>query len=202
MDTAALRDVQAFFASRAAGWEQRFPDDDPAYERAVGELTPPAGGRVLDAGCGTGRALPCLRGAVGPEGTVIALDATPEMLSEAARLGRAAVASLLVGDGEVLPFRDGAFDAIFTAGFVPHLTDPEAGLAELARVCVPGGRLAIFHPISRAALAARHGNVPSDDDLVAPARLTRTIDASGWRLLTVDDGPDRYLALAIRRSLN
>lgn len=43
------------------------------------------------------------------------------------------------------------------AGLLPHLSDPDLGLTELARVTVPDGRLVLFHPSGRAALAARHG---------------------------------------------
>ena len=193
-----LRETQAFFATRAAGWEDRFPGDEPSYEQAIQELAPPKGGRVLDAGCGTGRALPFLRNAAGPEGDAVALDATSEMLAEARRLGRDRLACLLVADGARLPFAAGAFDAIFAAGFVPHLSDPKAGLAELARVTRSGGRLAIFHPVGRAILAARHGGAPSDDDVVAPARLRVVLPAAGWAVESIDDGPDRYLALARR----
>ncbi|MFI5267167.1 MAG: class I SAM-dependent methyltransferase [Chloroflexota bacterium] len=193
-----LRDTQAFFATRAAGWETRFPGDEPRYEQAIHELAPPLGGRVLDAGCGTGRALPFLRNAVGAAGEVVALDLTPEMLAEARRLGRGKLAHLLAGDGERLPFATGTFQAIFAAGFVPHLLDPEGGLTKLARIGAPGARLAIFHPIGRATLAARHGGIPSDDDAVAPARLRTLLPKAGWTLESIDDGPDRYLALAYR----
>ena len=57
-----------FFATRAATWDERFPDDGPRYERAVAELAPRRGGVAVDVGCGTGRALPFLRAAVGPAG--------------------------------------------------------------------------------------------------------------------------------------
>lgn len=54
--------VQEFFGARAADWDSRFPDDGPAYAAAVAELGLHEGARVLDAGCGTGRALPrCAR---------------------------------------------------------------------------------------------------------------------------------------------
>lgn len=194
----SLRETQAFFAARAVGWEERFPDDGPRYREAVLSLAPPLGARVLDAGSGTGRALPFLREAVGPAGGVVGLDVTPEMLAEARRLGRGDLASLLVADGARLPFRDGLFQAVFAAGFLPHLEAPEAGLAELARVAARGGRLAVFHPISRAALAARHGGVPSDNDLISPKRLPALLGAAGWRLDSIDDSDERYLALASR----
>lgn len=61
-----LAETRAFSARRAATWEARFPDDDPAYAAAVAEAGLHAGQTALDAGCGTGRALPHLRAAVGP----------------------------------------------------------------------------------------------------------------------------------------
>jgi SAM-dependent methyltransferase len=193
-----LRENREFFGPRAAGWEDRLPGDAPQFQQAIDELQVPPSGRAMDVGCGTGRALPPLRAAVGRRGVVLGLDATPEMLAEARRLGREQVAVLLLGDAHQLPLADASLDAILAAGLVPHLTDPAAGLAELARVTRPGGRLAIFHPISRAALAARHGGVPSDDDALSPHRLPKLLGGAGWRLDRIDDGGDRYLALATR----
>jgi SAM-dependent methyltransferase len=194
-----LRENQEFFGPRAAGWEDRFPGDEPQFQRAIDELGVPTNGRAIDVGCGTGRALPLLRAAVGERGVVLGLDATPEMLAEARRLGREQVACLLLGDAHRLPLADASLDAILAAGLVPHLTNPAAGLSELARVTRPGGRLAIFHPISRAVLAARHGGTPSDDDALSPKRLPKLLDGAGWQLDGIDDGNDRYLALATRQ---
>lgn len=190
--------TREFFAQRAARWEARFPDDGPAFETAVGELGLRAGDKVLDAGCGTGRALPPLRAAVGPDGTVLGADLTPEMLTEAVRAGRLASGRLVLADACRLPLRDAVLDAVFAAGLVSHLPGPDHGLRELARVVRPGGSLAIFHPVGRAALAARQGRVLSPDDVRAGPNLRTLLAASGWRLTAIDDGEDRYLALAVR----
>ncbi|MCA1844121.1 MAG: methyltransferase domain-containing protein, partial [Actinobacteria bacterium] len=155
-----LTRTRTFFGPKAAGWDEKFPDDAPVYAAAVAELKPPVGGVALDAGCGTARAAVALRAAVGPDGLVLGADATPEMLAAATGAGRQSLASLLQTDTARLPFPDGVVDAVFAAGLIPHVPDPAAALAELARVTRPGGRLALFHPISRAALAARHGSVP------------------------------------------
>ncbi|MDT3399723.1 methyltransferase domain-containing protein [Streptomyces sp. B1866] len=190
--------VRDFFAARASGWEARFPDDGPAFATAVAELAPPAGGVVLDAGCGTGRALPALRAAVGPTGTVLGADLTPAMLAEAVRAGRHRDGALVLADAGRLPLRDGVLDAVFAAGLISHLAAPEAGLQELARVTRPGGRMALFHPVGRAALAARQGRRLTPDDLRAGPRLRPLLAAAGWRLTSYADEDTRYLALAVR----
>jgi SAM-dependent methyltransferase len=192
-DIAATR---AFFGPRAAGWEIRFPDDGPRNREAVAELNPPVGGVVVDVACGTGRALPELRAAVGADGIVVGIDVTQEMLTEATARGRDRVAALVMADALRLPLPTGRLDAVFAAGLVPHLAEPLAGLAELARVCRPGGRLALFHPIGRAALARKHGREPTDDDMRAAPRIQAALNATGWNCDMVDDGEDRYLVLA------
>lgn len=194
--------VREFFAARADHWEARFPDDGPAYEAAVADFGLRPGDAVLDAGCGTGRALPVLRRAVGPSGTVLGADLTPEMLRAAVRAGRDRSAALLVADVARLPLRDASFDAVFAAGLISHLPGPHAELREMARVVRPGGRLALFHPISRAVLAARQGRRLTPDDLRAEPNLRQALAASGWRLISYADEDSRFLALAVRQPVS
>ncbi|MEW2630737.1 class I SAM-dependent methyltransferase [Streptomyces sp. NPDC048389] len=191
--------VQEFFGARAADWDSRFPDDGPAYAAAVGEMGLRAGDCVLDAGCGTGRALEPLRSAVGPSGTVLGCDLTPEMLAAARLAGRDRSGRLLLADVARLPLRTGSLDAVFGAGLISHLPQPAENLRELARVVRPGGRLALFHPVGRAALATRQGRQITPDDLRAEPNLRPLLSRSGWRLTSCTDEDDRFLALAVRR---
>jgi ubiquinone/menaquinone biosynthesis C-methylase UbiE len=108
------------------------------------------------------------------------------------------VAALLLADVTRLPLATAVVDAIFAAGLLPHLRDPVAGLAELARVTRPGGRLALFHPLGRADLAHRHGNEPQPDDIRAEPNIRTALARAGWRCESVDDSARRYLALAVR----
>jgi ubiquinone/menaquinone biosynthesis C-methylase UbiE len=191
--------VQEFFSARAADWDARFPDDGPAYDAAVAELGLRPGDAVLDAGCGTGRALPPLRAAVGPAGTVLGADLTPAMLDAARRAGRGDSGLLLLADAARLPLRDESLDAVFAAGLIAHLPQPDVNLRELARVVRPGGQLALFHPIGRAALAARQGRRITEDDLRAEPNLRPLLAGSGWRITSYVDEDARFLALAVRQ---
>jgi SAM-dependent methyltransferase len=94
------------------------------------------GGRVLDLGAGTGAVS---RAAVAAgAASVAASDLAIGMLRHDARHRPPAVA----GDAVGLPFAAGTFDAVVAAFSLNHLTDPEAGLVESARVLRRGGGLA------------------------------------------------------------
>ncbi|UFQ14024.1 MULTISPECIES: class I SAM-dependent methyltransferase [Streptomyces] len=190
--------VQDFFTARAADWDSRFPDDGPAYQAAVDELGLRPGSRVLDAGCGTGRALPALRDAVGTSGVVLGADLTPAMLRAAKKAGRDRAGQLLLADVARLPLLTESLDAVFGAGLIAHLPHPAENLRELRRVVRPGGLLALFHPIGRAALAARQERRITPDDLRAEANLGPLLAGSGWRMTSYVDEDARFLALAVR----
>jgi SAM-dependent methyltransferase len=192
-----VRETQAFFGPKAGAWDQRFPDDGDAFAAAVAALGLRFGDVAVDVGCGTGRALGYLRDAVGDAGAVIGVDVTPEMLQHATARHAGPV---VLGDARRLPLRDGGVTAVLAAGLVPHLPDPGAGLAELARVTSSGGRIGVFHPIGRAALAARHGHGLAPDDPLAEPNIRPLMDAAGWQVVRFDDTDERYLCLAERRS--
>jgi SAM-dependent methyltransferase len=100
-----------------------------------------AGERVLDVACGSGNAAlaaarRCCR--------VVGVDGRPALLERARRRAQAEglEATFLDGDADGLPFPDGAFDVVLSAGadlLIPDPLDHTAG--ELLRVCRPGGRI-------------------------------------------------------------
>ncbi len=198
MSDDALERSQAFFGPRAASWDDRFPDDDAAFARAAHELGAADGERVLDVGCGTGRALHALRDAVGVDGVVIGVDATVEMLATARRKDRHRSGILVLADARSVPLADASIDAIFAAGLITHVEDPVATLRELARVTRPAGRLALFHPIGRAALAERHGRALRPDELLDPTVLPGVLASAGWDAPRIEDAHDRYWAVAAK----
>jgi SAM-dependent methyltransferase len=101
------------------------------------------GGRVLDVACGPG--LVALDLAPSAD-HVTGLDLTPAMLEQARQLQRRSGLTNLtwdLGRADALPYSDGPFDAVVTRFSFHHLSDPAGALAEMIRVCRPGGRLVV-----------------------------------------------------------
>lgn len=96
--------------------------------------------RLLDAGCGVGRRIAGMPGAVG-------LDASPEMLA----VGGAS--NVITGDVRAMPFAAERFDMVWCRLVLGHLPNPLAAYLEMARVCAPGGYVFVtdFHPEAAAA---------------------------------------------------
>jgi demethylmenaquinone methyltransferase / 2-methoxy-6-polyprenyl-1,4-benzoquinol methylase len=80
------------------------------------------------------------------QGTVVGVDLTEQMLRQgAANVAASTVAgqiTLIGGQAERLPFADATFDALTFSYLLRYVTDPQATLAELARVVKPGGPMA------------------------------------------------------------
>jgi SAM-dependent methyltransferase len=102
------------------------------------------GERVVDVGSGAGFDSFVAAGQVGPEGRVVGVDMTPEMLEKsratAAALGLPQV-EFRSGLAEDLPVEDGWADAVISNGVINLCADKRAVLTEIRRVLKPGGWL-------------------------------------------------------------
>ena len=102
------------------------------------------GERVADLGSGAGTDALVAAQMVGPEGSVVGIDMTPEMLAKArdaaAELGVANV-TFVEGEIESLPLADASIDVVVSNGVVDLVPDKDAVFAEIRRVLVPGGRI-------------------------------------------------------------
>lgn len=99
--------------------------------------------RALDVCCGTGDVSLAL---ARTGARVTGLDFSPEMLTVARQRARRAAepVEFVQGDALALPFAEGSFDAVTISYGLRNLADFRAGLAEMARVLRPGGRLVVL----------------------------------------------------------
>jgi ubiquinone/menaquinone biosynthesis C-methylase UbiE len=101
---------------------------------------------VLDVGCGSGIATQLLAEA---GANVTAVDLTEWAVATTRRRLSAfeLEGNVLQADAEQLSFEDDSFDLVFSWGVIHHSSDMDRALAELVRVCRPGGQvvLMVYH---------------------------------------------------------
>jgi demethylmenaquinone methyltransferase / 2-methoxy-6-polyprenyl-1,4-benzoquinol methylase len=115
-------------------------------QRAVEQTRVGPGSDALDVCCGTGDLALELRRRIGPDGRVVGCDFSEPMLEIARRKSGDEGLPVEFGwaDALELPYGDAGFDAA-TVGFgARNLADLDRGIAEMARVLRPGGRLVIL----------------------------------------------------------
>lgn len=111
------------------------------YARCLALAHPKHGERVLDVACGGGYLLmEAERAGLEPYGIDIAQAAIDRAKTFAPK------ATLVRGDAEALPYKDGEFDIVTCLGSLEHFLDPAKALEEMRRVLAPTGRAVIVVP--------------------------------------------------------
>lgn len=162
------------------------------------------GQTVLDLGSGGG--IDCFMAArqVGPEGRVIGVDMTPEMLEKAARnKAKVGLENVEFRQGliEALPVEDDTVDVILSNCVINLSPDKSAVFREAHRVLRPGGRVAVsdmmtrgqFSPEERANLSAWAGCVTGAEDV---ADYVAAMRAAGFKDISVRDKAEPEIELA------
>jgi SAM-dependent methyltransferase len=136
---------------------------DRLAETVVAACPVPLPGRlVLDLGAGTGAASRALLQA---GADVVAVDNALGMLLAVA--GVASDEPGVAGDALALPLRSGSFGAVVAAFCLNHLSRPEDGVAEAARVTAPGGAVVV-------------SAYAEDDDHPVKAAVEQAATRAGW----------------------
>ena len=119
-------------------WNEEMRDE------ALAMLDISEGDRVLDVGCGTGFAT---EGLLEHTRNVHGLDQSVHQLEKAwDKLGKHDPVSFHRGDAERLPFRDDAFDVVWSSGSIEYWPNPVVALREMRRVVKPGGQVLVVGP--------------------------------------------------------
>lgn len=98
------------------------------------------GERVLDIGSGPGFLAAMIADQTGPNGKVVGVDISQQMVDRASRRNRRAWLSYQCADAATLPFEDNSFDVIVSTQVAEYVPDVEAFSSEVFRVLRPGGR--------------------------------------------------------------
>ncbi|HEX5898738.1 MAG TPA: class I SAM-dependent methyltransferase [Solirubrobacteraceae bacterium] len=138
----------------------------------------PAGCRILDAGCGSGRNMQLLARFGAPTGV--------EPAQQSVDMARArGVGPVMQGSLDArLPFESGAFDLVVCLDVLEHIADDGAALRELRRVTATDGRLLVTVPAHRWLWGA-HDELSGHQRRYTRASLLSAAAAAGWRPLWV-----------------
>jgi SAM-dependent methyltransferase len=103
-----------------------------------------AGQRLLDVGAGPATLTADLAALVAPAPvSVVEIDEAAVELARAGLRERGHEGDVRVGDVHELPYDDGSFDVVHAHQVLQHVADPVRALREMARVCTPGGLVAV-----------------------------------------------------------
>jgi SAM-dependent methyltransferase len=154
----------------------------------LGRLPLPGQARVLDAGCGSGRTLADLVA----YGDVSGIELHEDAAEVARSRGHGEVR---VGRLEELPWADASFDLITCLDVIEHTPDDRMALAELRRVCRPGGWLLVTVP-AYPALWSLHDEANHHYRRYSRAALRDAAAAAGWTVMRVSSFNSVLLAPA------
>lgn len=205
-DDAATRAVVAVYTTPGVVAQRR---------RTLDLLALQPGERVLDVGCGPGFLACDMAEAVAPDGHVVGIDVSEQMLtvarSQVAERGLSDRVDLRQGDAQALDLPDGSVDVLVSTQVYEYVADVDRALQEAHRVLRPGGRLLVLdtdagsvvchHPnpdLSRRVLDAWDHHAT---DMRLPRTLLRRLRNTGFEveqpqsipLLDVHFDQDAYL---------
>ncbi len=116
--------------------------------RTVRKVPPAAGMKILDLCTGTGDLALAYHRAAAGKAEIVGADFCPEMLAigkkKSAKAGADQQITFLEADAQHLPLETNSFQIVAVAFGLRNVAKTERGLAEMVRVCAPGGKVAVL----------------------------------------------------------
>ena len=193
---------KAYFNEQANSWDERFctPDLSSFLEKIVPQFGVEAGQNILDVGTGTGVLIPYLIRAVGPAGSVTAVDYSEKMVQICkTKHSHFKNVSVKLGDIEEDALPTESFDAVICFGVFPHLDNKENALRNISNILKAGGKLVIAHALSSEEIKTHHNNASSTvvhDMLPEETEMIQLLEQTGFTKISIKDEPGCYLCIA------
>ena len=193
--------AKEYFDKTASTWDERFitPSLSSFLENLVPQFGLNAGQSVLDVGTGTGVLIPYLVKAVGPSGSVTAIDYSEKMVQTCKRK-HSHIKNVNIKVGNIVEdtIQPQTFDAVVCFGVFPHLNHKQKALQNINSLLNPAGKLVIAHALSSEELKVHHKKVSNNlAHAVLPekAEMTRLMEQTGFAGISITDEPGCYLCI-------
>ncbi len=159
--------------------------------------------KILEPGCGTGRLTRILSDRAGPDGLVVAMDISANMVSAARKklAGRKNV-QIHLAAVEDLKFMDNSFDMIICHQVFPHFENKKNVLLMMQKILKKGGKLIVHHFISLKEINDVHRKAGTivQNDIMPDSKDMKTLFAdAGLKIIFIRDGENGYFLNAVKR---
>jgi demethylmenaquinone methyltransferase/2-methoxy-6-polyprenyl-1,4-benzoquinol methylase len=195
-------DNKEYFNNAAQTWDKRFhtPELTSFLMKLVPQFDLKLGQNILDVGTGTGVMIPYLIRAVGPSGSVTAIDYSEKMIRICkVKYSDIKNVTIKIGDIEKNPFQEESFEAIICFGVFPHLCNKENALKNIYSMLKPYGKIAIAHAFSSEELNAHHKKISEQITramLPEKSKMIQLLEQTGFTQISIKDEPGCYLCTA------
>jgi ubiquinone/menaquinone biosynthesis C-methylase UbiE len=204
MESQSKISAKEYFNTAATHWDEKFLTPSLSYflEGLVPEFGIETGQSILDVGTGTGVLIPYLIEAVGPSGSVTAIDYSEKMIQTCKRKhSHLKNVIIKVGDIEEIAFPAETYDAVVCFGVFPHLENKQKALLKISSLLKPSGKLVIAHALSSEELKVHHKKVSehvAHSMLPPEVEITRLLEQVGFVGIKIKDEPGCYLCIACK----
>ena len=194
---------KTYFNEAAQDWNEKFYTSKLAtfLQNFISKIDLKPGQTILYVGTGTGILIPFLLEAIGPTGSITAIDYAEKMVQRSrSKYGNIRNVTIELQDVEELTLPSESFDIIICFGLFPHLENRVQALNQMNRVLKPGGRLLIAHALSSAEIKAHHtlSTAVTHDELPKKDEMKQLLKHTGFSKIVIEDKSGRYLCFSTK----